>query len=195
MRDENDISIERDGDLDDSVLAEEAQGATIKKLKEKVKSAEDKAKEYLDGWQRSQADFANLRKRDEEAKSEFMKFANTNLLMSLMPVLDALDVALNAPHPGSASHPSPSFRRGEGGEVGGLESIQKLLLQVLKQNGLEEFNPLGAPFDPREHEAIGMVSTTKPDEDHKVLEVVQKGYILSGKIIRPAKVKIGEYVK
>ena len=65
------------------------------------------------------------------------------------------------------------------------------LVTVLRTNGLEESNPVGESFDPRYHETIGTVSTEKIDEDHKILEVVQKGYILSGKIIRPAKVKIG----
>ena len=64
---------------------------------------------------------------------------------------------------------------------------------VLKQNGLEESNPLGKVFNPRFHEAVGMVPVEKKDEDHKILEIIQKGYILSEKIIRPAKVRIGEY--
>ncbi|MEK7227681.1 MAG: nucleotide exchange factor GrpE [Patescibacteria group bacterium] len=157
-------------DLDDSVVLEEASQASIKKLKEHLKECEGKAKEYLDGWQRAQADFVNLRKRDEEAKVEFLKFANADLIVQLIPVLDSLNLA--------ESHAEP---------------IYKQLLQILKQNGLEESNPAGETFDPRKHESIGVIKTDKKEEDHKVLEVVQKGYILSGKIIRPAKVKIGEY--
>ena len=77
----------------------------------------------------------------------------------------------------------------------GLEMIYKQLMQVLRSKGLEELNPLGQPFDPKEHESIGFVSAEKSEDDHKVLEVVQKGYILSGKILRPAKVRIGEYIE
>ncbi len=158
----------------DSDLVEEYQGDEIKKLKGKLKEAEGKAKEYLDGWQRSQADFANLRKRDEEAKVEFIKFASLSLVEELIPVLDTFNFALAS-----------------GNKV--LEPVYKQFWQILKARGLEESDPVGETFDPRFHDAISMVPTEKEDEDHKVLEVLQKGYILSGKVIRPAKVRIGEY--
>ena len=162
---EDDIQLDKEG-LDDSVLAEEHAGDQVKKLKEKLKTAEAKAKDYLDGWQRAQADFVNIRKRDEEAKMEFLKFAKGDLLVQLLPVLDSLVLA-----------------------QGHAQPIYKQLMQILKQSGLEEYNPKGEDFDPRKHESIG----TLEGEENKILEVVQKGYILSGKIIRPAKVKIGEY--
>lgn len=166
---EDDIQFDKEN-LDDSVLAEEHQGDQVKRLKEKLKAAEDKAKEYLDGWQRAQADFVNIRKRDEEAKQEFLKFAKADIILQLMPVLDSLELA--------GEHAGP---------------VRKQLLQILKQNGLEELDPKGEVFDPRLHEAVGSVKTEDKNEDHKILEVMQKGYILSGKIIRPAKVRIGEW--
>lgn len=172
MNDENDVRVEQDGDLDDSVLAEESQNASIKKLKDKLKGAEDKAKEYLDSWQRAQAEFVNIRKRDEEAKTEFLKFAKSDLIEQLMPVLDSLELSL--PHGNKE-----------------LEVIYRQLLSILKANGLEQDDPLGEEFDPRRHESIGTIE----GEENKILEVLQKGYILSGKIVRPAKVKIGEYGK
>lgn len=175
MADENDIVFDDSAeDLDDSVVAEEHQGDTIKKLREKLKSAEEKAREYLDSWQRAQADFVNLRKRDEEAKADFLKFANAKLIEDLMPVLDALESAV--------SHGDK-----------GVEQTLNLFLKTLKQYGLEELNPLGEDFDPKHHEAIGIVPTDEPAEDNKVLEVLQKGYILSGKTLRPAIVRTGEY--
>jgi len=154
-------------DLDDSVVAEEHANESISKLKSKLKEAEAKAKEYLDGWQRSQADFVNLRKRDEEAKKEFMKFVSLEVVKDLIPVLDALS-------------------------IGGNDPVYKLLMQTLGKHGLTESNPVGETFDPKMHEAIGVIDTDKSEDDHKILEVVQKGYILSEKIIRPAKVKIGQ---
>lgn len=175
MSDENeDISIGPDEDRDDSVVAEEHATETIKKLREKLQAAEGKAKEYLDGWQRAQADFANLRKRDEQEKMESVKYAGEKIVKELLPVLDALALAV--------SH----------GEKG-AEQIQSLLLGNLKKHGLEEMDPVGEDFDPAEHDAVGMQDTDKEEEDHKILEVMQKGYILNGKIIRPAKVKIGQY--
>lgn len=159
-------------ELDDSVVAEEHQGEQIKKLKTKLKDAEAKAKEYLDSWQRAQADFVNIRKRDEEAKVEFLKFAKADLVEQLIPVLDSFELSL--PHGNKE-----------------LEAIYKQFLSILRQSGLEESNPKGEVFNPREHESIGTVATDDKDEDHKILEVAQKGYILQGKIIRPARVKIG----
>lgn len=165
----NDIVIEDDPDLTSSKGVE-------KKLREKLKVAEEKAKEYLDSWQRSQADFVNLRKKDEEAKLEFVKFASTSFIEDLLPVLDSFNLAL--------AHGSKD-----------IEPVYNQFMQVLKQRGLEEVNPLSETFDPNLHESVGSLPAEKAADDHKVLEVMQKGYILSGKIIRPAKVKIGEYNK
>ena len=170
---ENNIELDKEG-LDDSVVVEEHAGDTIKKLKERLKEAESKAREYLDGWQRAQADFANLRRRDEEAKSEFVKFANLSFVQELIPVLDSFNLAL--------AHGNKD-----------VKPVYDQFFSILKQNGLEELNPMEETFDPKYHEAIGVVPTDEPEKDHKILEVIQKGYILVGKIIRPAKVKIGEY--
>lgn len=171
---EKDIELDKEN-LDDSVVAEEHAQESISKLKSKFKDAEDKAKEYLDGWQRSQADFVNLRRRDEESKIEFVKFANESFLAELIPVLDSFDLALSHGHKD-------------------LEPVYKQLLSILKSHGLEALNPAGEIFDPKLHESIDVLEVDSEDEDHKILEIIQKGYILSGKIIRPAKVKIGEYI-
>ena len=177
MNDENDdIMLDAEEGIDDSVLADEAKGDTIKKLKEKLKAAEDKAKEHLDNWQRAQADFINIRKRDEEAKGEFMKFAKADTLSEIIPVLDSMNAGI--------AHGQKE-----------IEPIFNQLMQILKQHGLEEQNPLGQTFNPSEHEAVGMIETDNPEDDHKILEVFQKGYILVGKTIRPAKVRVGEYKK
>jgi molecular chaperone GrpE len=174
MADEHDdIQLDNEG-LDDSVLAEEHMGDTVKKLREKLKGAEDKAKEYLDSWQRAQAEFVNIRKRDEEAKADFLKFAKSDILEELIPVLDSFELSLR--------HGSKD-----------TEPIYNQFLKVLRDHGLAEINPLGETFNPKMHEALGMIPTDKMEDDHKVLEVFQKGYMLIDRVIRPAKVRIGEY--
>lgn len=174
MQDSNDdIQLDNEG-LDDSVVAEEHMGDTVKKLKGKLKEAEERAKEHLDQLQRAKADFVNMRKRDEDDKADFIKFAKSDVLGELLPVLDSLNLAM--------SH----------GERA-VEPIHKQLIQILRKHGLEEINPLHEAFDPKLHEAIGVVATDEPGEDNKVLEVMQKGYILSGKTLRPAIVRTGEY--
>lgn len=169
MKEENDdIVIEDDPESETSNSIE-------KRLREKLKRAETKAKEHLDGWQRAQADFVNLRRRDEEAKGEFVKFANLGLIQELIPVLDSFSAAL----------------------AQGLEDLRPpylQLLSVLKSAGLEEIDPSGSEFNPQEHEAITTAQTKKKEEDHMVLEVLQKGYKLNGKLVRPAKVKVGEFI-
>jgi molecular chaperone GrpE len=175
MSDKDDVVFDDSAEnLDDSVVAEEHQSDAIKKLKEKLKGAEEKAKEYLDQFQRAKADFVNMRKRDEDAKVEFLKFAKSDVVSELIPVLDSFTLAI--------AHGEKS-----------VEPIQKQFLQILKQHGLEEVNPIHEMFDPKHHEAIGVVQTEFPEEDNQILEVAQKGYILSGKTLRPAKVRIGEY--
>ncbi|MBX4189437.1 nucleotide exchange factor GrpE [Candidatus Parcubacteria bacterium] len=184
MAEEDDIFIDDESeDLDDSVVAEEAQAEAVKKLRAKLKEAEAKAKEHLDSWQRAQADFVNLRKRDEEGRTEFLKFANTRLVEELIPVLDALNSAVS-----HGDLPAGPGRRGSD-----VEPIRNLFLKVLKQNGLEELDPIGEAFDPATHEAISMQETPEKDEDHKILEVFQRGYSLNGRVVRPAKVRVGEY--
>ena len=169
MKKENDdIVIEIDPDLAPAADVE-------KKLRERLKQVEVKAKEYLDGWQRAQADFTNLRRRDEEAKFEFIKFAKLALLEELIPVLDSFNIALSQGHKD-------------------FEPLYNQLASVLKANGLEVLNPLNDTFNPHEHEALAMVQTKKNGEDHKVLEVLQYGYKLDNRIVRPAKVKVGEFI-
>lgn len=171
MKEENndDIVIEDDPDL-------AASGGVEKKLRERLKESEAKAKEYLDSWQRAQANFANLRRRDEESKLEFIKFANLSLLGELIPVLDSFNIALAQGHKD-------------------LEPLYNQLFSVLKSSGLEVINPIGEMFSPHEHEALAMVETDKEREDHHVLEVLQCGYKLNNRVIRPAKVKVGEFIK
>lgn len=171
---EDDITLDHDSDIDDSVVAEESQAETIKKLREKLKVSENKAKENLDGWQRAQAEFSNIRKRDEEAKIEFLKFAKADIMSALLPVLDSFNSAL--------AHGQKE-----------VEPIFTQLTQILKSNKLEEINPLGEIFNPQFHEAVGSIDTENKEEDHKILEVFQKGYKLDNKVLRPAKVRIGDF--
>ncbi len=164
--------------VEEEFVPEDGEGNELSKvarLKEKLAVAEEKAKEYLDKWQRAQADFVNMRKQDEEAKVEFMKYAGLGVISQLIPVLDSFSLAI--------SHVNKD-----------AEVIYNQLSNILKSMGLEELNPDGEVFDPSKHEGVGLVKTENPAEDHKVLEVLQKGYMIGGKTIRPAKVKVGEFI-
>ena len=142
-------------------------------VKDKLKEAEEKAAKYLDNWQRDKAEFVNIRKRDEAAKEDFLKFANEKLILEVVVVLDHFDNAL---------------KHVDGEAKKGIELIQKELVSVLEKNGVKKFSPLGEAFDPAKAQAIALV----PGEENKVAEVIQDGYELNGKVIRPAMVKVGE---
>jgi molecular chaperone GrpE len=75
-----------------------------------------------------------------------------------------------------------------------MEGIRSQLLSILCSNGLKELNPLNEDFDPAKEESVGFIDTEKLEDEHKILQVLQKGYYFQEKLIRPAKVKIGKMV-
>lgn len=157
---------------------------TVKSLRERLKKAIAEKQEYMDGWQRAKADFVNARKREEDSRKDVIKFATENLVVDLTSVLDSFTMAFANKE--AWEKINKNWRMG-------VEHIYTQFLGVLQQNGFSEFNPTGEMFDPMKHHAVETVAVTDKAQDHKIVEVLQKGYILNGKIIRPASVKIGEY--
>ena len=153
----------------------------IKLLKQKLREVTQEKQEYLDGWQRLKADFVNFKKREEEGKDEFIKFARENLIADLLPVLESFQMAFANKE--AWGNVDPAWRVG-------VEYIHTQLSQVLEGHGLTVEDPIGKDFNPREHESIAIIHTTDQALHHKIAEVVQRGYRLSGKLIRSAKVKI-----
>ena len=190
---DNDIVPETDAentrvssDLDDSVVAEESAGETIKTLREKLKKAEAEKQEYLTGWQRAKADMVNARKRDEEERKDFMKFANANLIEELMPVLDSFDMAMGN---------KEAWEKADKNWRIGVEYIYSQLIKALTDNGVTELNPVNQTYDHNQQEAISHEPVTDEKLDGKIVQVVQKGYSLNGKILKVPKVKVGEFKK
>ncbi len=181
IKDENESS-----DLDDSVVAEENAAETIKKLREKLKAAEADKQEYMIGWQRAKADMVNARKRDESERAEFIKFSNERLIEDLMPVLESFDMAMGN---------KEAWEKVDKNWRVGVEYIYSQLQKTLSENGLKEINPLNQKFDHALHEAV----TYEPVEDEKldqvVIGIIQKGYSLNGKVLKAARVKVGEFKK
>ena len=175
-----------DENLDDSVVAEEATAEIIKKLREKLKATQKERDEYLTGWQRAKADLINARQRDETDKKEFVKFANERLIDGLIPVLDSFELAFNN---------KESWEKADKNWRAGVEFIYNQLKKTLADVGLEEINPLGEKFDPLRDEAAAYESVAAESDEHKILAVSQKGYLLNGRPMRPPKVKVGEIQK
>jgi molecular chaperone GrpE len=139
--------------------------------------AEAKAEEYLAGWQRTQADFINYKRRTEREKEEISKFANTILILSLLPIIDDLERALTSIPP----------RLAKFSWVDGIRLIERKLQTSLEAQGLSQIKALGEPFDPNLHEAMRQGK----GEEGIVTEEIQKGYKLHDRVIRPSKVVVG----
>jgi len=173
---DEDVIFEEDGEEGNPALV-------IKKLRERLKKAEAESQEYLTGWQKERADSINVRKRVEEDRQHFAKFANENLIMEILPALDSFDLAFAN---------KESWKELPKEWTKGIEYIYTQLLSALESSGVKRIYPLNEKFDPNRDDALATIPTENPEEDHKILEVVQPGYSFNGKIVRTTKVKVGE---
>ncbi|OGD67769.1 nucleotide exchange factor GrpE [Candidatus Campbellbacteria bacterium RIFOXYC2_FULL_35_25] len=175
----DDITIE----VDEENMKESSFGGDIKKIREKLKSCTEEKQEYLAGWQRAKADLINAKKDFEERRKDFVNFAKGDLIIQIIPVLDSFDMA---------------FKNIEGVPeqwLKGVEYIYNQMISVLKDNGVEQIDPKGEKFDMRKHTSVEMIKVDEEEKDSIILEVIQKGYELNGKILKEAKVKVGEFEK
>ncbi|MEK7669009.1 MAG: nucleotide exchange factor GrpE [Patescibacteria group bacterium] len=155
----------------------------IKKLRQKIKELEEKSQEYLTGWQKERADGVNLRKRLDEEKKDFTKFAKEDISTELISVLDSFDSAFKNKE--AWEKVDENWRRG-------VEYIHSQLINVLGNHGVSVINPLSEQFDPQRDEAIENVAVENEKDNGKIIEVMSVGYKLQNKIIRAPKVKVGE---
>ncbi len=152
-----------------------------KKLEKKLENCEKQKKEYLAGWQRQRADFINYKKNELEKISELIKYANSGLILKLLPVLDNFDVA----------EKKLSKKAKENKDIKGLFQIKNQVKDILKSQKVEEIKSLGKKFDPSIHEIVEVVEM-KNKESGIIIDEIQKGYTINGKILRPAKVKVNK---
>jgi molecular chaperone GrpE len=150
---------------------------TIVSLKKALAEETAKAEDYLSNWQRTQADFINYKRRTEQDRGEFAKLANAALMLSLLPILDDLERALD--------NVSDKLRGMTW--VDGIELIYRKFKATLEGQGLSEIKAVGETFDPNYHEAVMEVD----GEEGKVIEEIQKGYRMNDRVLRPAMVKVG----
>ena len=148
---------------------------------EKLKEKAEKSDEYFDKLLRIQAEFDNYKKRLEKEKIEFIKFANSDIILEMLKILDDFERAVEA---GKSKHDFDILYKG-------VEMIWNDLKEFLKQKGLKEIEAKGKPFNPHEHEAMMQEERDDEPEGH-VVEEFQKGYKLNDRVIRPAKVKVSK---
>ena len=162
---------------DNMVPEELIETEDMESLKQALAEEKAKAESYLANWQRTQADFINYKRRNEQERGEFSKFANTSLVLSLLPFLDDLERALTAiPHK-SARLPW----------VEGIKLIERKFKATLKAQGLTPIKSLGEPFDPNLHEAVRQ----DKGKDGIVIEEIQKGYKFHDRVVRHTMVVVG----
>lgn len=146
-------------------------------LRARLQDEREKSQSYLSSWQRAAADYQNLKRRVEDERSEVGRLATASLVINLLPLVDDLERAL----------------RNVDAKLAGLTWIDGVWLiyrkfqAVLENAGVKEILAEGRPFDPKWHEAI----SEAPGDDGKVVSVVQKGYMLGDRVVRPAMVIVG----
>ncbi len=154
----------------------------IEITKEEVMELNRKITEQEQKFLRAQADLVNYRKRKDEEVERLLKFANEDLILDVLPILDNFEraIALNASENGDLA----KFKDG-------IVMVYNSLKGVLEKYGVKEIDALDKPFDPMYHEAV---TTKTNDEKEKdvVLQVYQKGYTLKDKVIRPAMVEVNK---
>jgi molecular chaperone GrpE len=148
-------------------------------LKERLSQKEAEAAEYLDKLKRVQAEMENFRKRMLKEQEQIIQHAAQTVIRELLPVIDNLERALDA---ANAESDAAKLREG-------IELIYSQIQELLTREYVEVIDPLGRAFDPQKHEAVMQVASDEYEEN-AVTEVLQKGYELKGRLLRPAMVKV-----
>lgn len=164
-----DVEMIPDGETDDTEPV-----AKIKKLRGELRKCETERRDYLDGWQRAKAELANYKKDEAKRFDACIKFAAEGVMAEVVQVLDSFDLALQHEMPRELER--------------GIVLIRSQLEDILRRRGLEVLETKGQRFNPAFHESVGEVESD--GEEGIVTDELQKGYLLEGKVLRPARVKI-----
>jgi molecular chaperone GrpE len=152
--------------------------AEIEALKKQLEEAQAKVAENLDGWQRAQAEFINYKNRVQRDREMDYLSMKADIIKKMLPILDDMQRALaNRPEGDSWAN--------------GMELIVRKFQNILDVEGVKRIEAAGQPFDPNFHEAI----SSEPNEDVEsghVIEVVENGYMLGERVIRPARVRVAQ---
>ncbi|PYM73377.1 MAG: nucleotide exchange factor GrpE [Candidatus Rokuibacteriota bacterium] len=164
-------------DADDLFLTAEDE---IQRLREALEAKTREADEQRDRYLRAAAEFDNAKKRAAREREDYTRYATESLVRELLPVLDNFERALAAARnePGAAA------------VVSGVELIQRELLRALEKVGVTPFVSVGQPFDPERHEAVARVPAGPGAPEGTVVSETAHGYVLNGRVLRPAMVTV-----
>lgn len=156
----------------------------LKEMEKKVESLEKEAKETHDRLLRVSAEFENYKKRAAREMNDFRKFANENFAKAMLPVVDSMDLAIESSS--NDKHVSNSM-------VEGVNMTLKEILKVFEQFGVKRFESIGNTFDPNLHQAV-MQEETDTFPENTVSKELQKGYMISDRLLRPAMVVVSKKI-
>jgi molecular chaperone GrpE len=157
---------------------------TLKKLRSSLKQATGEKEEYLTGWQKERAEFANYRKQEDERRMHFSESVRERILTRFLSVIDSFDMAFANKE--AWEKIDENWRKG-------VERIYTQMNTIFEEYGVKAIGKVGETFDPNIHQSIDLIETDKKELDHKVANVNQKGYKLGERIMRPARVNVYEY--
>ncbi len=157
---------------------------TLKKLRADLKIYKKEKEEYLTGWQKERADFINYKKGEDDRKANFSEAMRERILMRFLTVSDSFNMAFANKE--AWEKVDENWRKG-------VEYIYSQMNVIFEEFGLKPVGEIGEAFDPSLHQSIEMVVTDKKEDDHKIAEVVLRGYKLTDRVIRAARVNVYEY--
>lgn len=166
-----------------------AEGESDSKTQSELEECRKKCDEYLNNWKRERADFLNYKKDEMERAGFIVKYAKEDMIYKVLPITDNILLA--------EKQLPENLKKGEKGTPQAIEwtkgflQIQNQIKEFLKKEGIEEIKTMGEKFDPNTMEIIEEMEN-KENEPGIVVEEAQKGYIMNGKVLRPAKIKISK---
>jgi molecular chaperone GrpE len=158
----------------------------VKKLRDDLKEVRKEKEEYLTGWQRAKADYVNLQKEMTELRANSSLVAKEKMAKNLLPVLDSFDMAFAN---------KEAWEKVDQNWRMGVEYIFQQFMTALSESGIEKIDKTDVAFDPSLHQSIETVETNNESKDHTIEKVLQAGYKISDRVIRPARVTVWEYKK
>jgi molecular chaperone GrpE len=174
------IKTESDEKVKDSDVEKESFRSILNELEESKQEAADNYDKFL----RASAELENYKKRSVKELADAINYGNEKIIKDILPIIDSLERALD--HAVANSEDFDAF-------VEGLELIYEKLLKTLEKHGVEKIDAIGTDFDPNFHEAMLQVES-EDYEDNKVVEEFEKGYLLNGRLLRPAKTAVSKHV-
>lgn len=156
----------------------------VGKLRADLKQARADKEEYLTGWQRAKADYVNLQKEMDTVRKNTQVLTKEKMMENLLPTLDSFEMAFTN---------KEAWEKVDANWRMGIEYIHQQFMTSLADSGIEKIDKVGVSFDPNLHQSIESIPTDDQSKDHTIERVIQTGYKIGERIIRPARVNIFEF--